>query len=140
MSPLQDFADFLQEEIETTKRAINYRYGQIAGYSKKVQEAHADREKASISFRVICELNNATIEVEYEEATLNIYTRTQKKLLEHKKEGTMDEFITTLLHSLEREIRSDSFGNKKLSPRDKAYADANRNMFRLVIPMIGYKG
>ena len=62
------------------------------------------------------------------------------RLEKHIEEGTVDDFVGTLLTSLSREIGENNFGNSKLSQKDKAYANANFYMFKKIIPFVGYAG
>jgi hypothetical protein len=93
-----------------------------------------------VRISVVNHLNKAVGNVEYEEATLHIYTMTLTRLEKHIEEGTVDDFVETLLKSLSREIGENNFGNNKLSQKDKAYAEANFYMFKKIIPYVGYAG
>lgn len=137
---MQNFIDFLKEEIDTSTKALNSYYDQIEKYAQKAQDAHADRENKKVRISVVNHLNKAVENVEYEEATLHIYTMTLTRLEKHKEEGTIDDFVETLLRSLSREIGENNFGNNKLSQKDKAYAEANFYMFKKIIPYVGYAG
>lgn len=137
---MQNFIDFLKEEIDTSTKALNSYYDQIEKYAQKAQDAHADRENTKVRISVVNHLNKAVENVEYEEATLHIYTMTLTRLEKHIEEGTVDDFVETLLKSLSREIGENNFGNNKLSQKDKAYAEANFYMFKKIIPYVGYAG
>lgn len=137
---MQNFIDFLKEEIDTSTKALNSYYDQIEKYAQKAQDAHADRENTKVRISVVNHLNKAVGNVEYEEATLHIYTMTLTRLEKHIEEGTVDDFVETLLKSLSREIGENNFGNNKLSQKDKAYAEANFYMFKKIIPYVGYAG
>ncbi|HCV03052.1 hypothetical protein WE348_21365 (plasmid) [Alteromonas macleodii] len=137
---MQNFIDFLKEEIDTSTKALNSYYDQVAKYSQKAQDAHADRDNTKVRISVVNHLNKAVEKVEYEEASLHIYTMTLKNLEKHIEEGTEDNFVGTLLTSLSREIGENNFGNSKLSQKDKAYANANFYMFKKIIPFVGYAG
>ncbi len=137
---MQNFIDFLKEEIDTSTKALNSYYDQIEKYAQKAPDAHADRENTKVRISVVNHLNKAVENVEYEEATLHIYTMTLTRLEKHIEEGTIDDFVEMLLKSLSREIGENNFGNNKLSQKDKAYAEANFYMFKKIIPYVGYAG
>ncbi|APE04159.1 hypothetical protein BM526_19515 (plasmid) [Alteromonas mediterranea] len=137
---MQNFIDFLKEEIDTSTKALNSYYDQIEKYAQKAQDAHADRDNTKVRISVVNHLTKAVENVEYEEATLHIYTMTLKNLETHIEENTIDDFVETLLKSLSREIGENNFGNNKLSQKDKAYAEANFYMFKKIIPYVGYAG
>ena len=137
---MQDFIDFLKEEINTATGALNAYYDQIADFSQTAQQAYENKDSVKVRMKVVSQLNKAVADAEYEEATLNIYTVTLSRLEAHIKNNTVDDFIETLLKSLSREIGSKKFSDNQLSQKDRAYADANFSMFKNIIPYVGYAG